>query len=328
MEDKTVILTTLNEAWAAPGSMIDLFIESFRIGDNTSWLLNHLVIVALDRKAYSRCLAVHTHCFALVTEGVDFSGEAYFMTADYLKMMWRRTDFLRSVVEMGYNFVFTDADIMWFRNPFPRFHLDADFQIACDHFRGSSTDLNNSPNGGFKYVKSNNRTIEFYKFWYSSRWTYLGKNEQDVLNRIKYGPVIKSIGLKIKFLDTAYFGGFCEPSKDLNRVCTMHANCCFGLGNKLHDLRVMLDDWKIFFSSPASVKRPAGRSFWRVPQNCSKRRTRSVCKRRIREFGVGNPARSLRCLRVEPLYSGVLVGFAERFRDPRRDEILFRVNGG
>lgn len=29
------------------------------------------------------------------------------MTADYLKMMWRRIDFLRSVLEMGYNFVFT-----------------------------------------------------------------------------------------------------------------------------------------------------------------------------------------------------------------------------
>ncbi|KAK6921537.1 Nucleotide-diphospho-sugar transferase [Dillenia turbinata] len=107
MEDRTVILTTLNEAWAAPGSIIDLFLESFRIGDRTHRLLNHLVIVALDQKAYSRCLVLHIHCVAFVTEGVDFSREAYFMTSDYLKMMWRRIDFLRSVLEMGYNFVFT-----------------------------------------------------------------------------------------------------------------------------------------------------------------------------------------------------------------------------
>nr|DAD33320.1 TPA_asm: hypothetical protein HUJ06_012171 [Nelumbo nucifera] len=266
MEDKTVILAPLNEAWATPGSIIDLFMESFRVGDNTSWLLNHLVIVALDQKAYVRCLAVHTHCFALVTQGVDFSGEAYFMTSDYLKMVWTKIDFLRSVLEMGYHFLFTDGDIMWFRNPFPHFYLDADFLIACDHFRGSSTDLNNSPNAGFMYVKSNNRTIEFYKFWYSSRDTYPGKKTQDVLNIIKYDPFVKRIELTIRFLDTVYFGGFCEPSRDLNRVCTMHANCCIGMNNKIHDLRVVLEDWKKFLSSPESVKR-SGMS-WTVPRNC------------------------------------------------------------
>ncbi|XP_019054794.1 PREDICTED: uncharacterized protein At4g15970-like [Nelumbo nucifera] len=268
MEDKTVILAPLNEAWASPGSIIDIFIESFRIGNNTSWLLNHLIIVALDQKAYTRCLAVHTYCFALVTEGVDFSGsEAYFMTSDYLKMVLRKIDFLRSVLEMGYSFIFSDGDIMWFRNPFPQFYLDADFQVACDHFTGNSTNLNNGPNTGFMYVKSNNRTIEFYKFWYSSREKYPRKHDQDVLNKIKHDPYIKNIGLKIRFLDTAYFGGFCEPSRDLNRVCTMHANCCFGLDSKLHDLRVMLDDWKKFLSSPASVN--GSKMSWSVPQNCS-----------------------------------------------------------
>jgi len=30
MKDKTVIITILNEAWAEPGSMFDLFLESFK----------------------------------------------------------------------------------------------------------------------------------------------------------------------------------------------------------------------------------------------------------------------------------------------------------
>ncbi|PSS26831.1 Nucleotide-diphospho-sugar transferase protein [Actinidia chinensis var. chinensis] len=268
MKDGTVILTTLNEAWAAPNSIIDLFLESFRIGYGTRKLLNHLMIIALDERAFSRCQVLHNHCFALLTEGVNFSKEAYFMTPDYLKMMWRRIDFLRSVLEMGYNFVFTDADIMWFRNPFPRFYLDADFQIACDHFVGNSYDLENKPNGGFNFVRSNNRTIEFYKFWYSSREVYPGYHDQDVLNIIKFDAFIIDLELKMRFLNTANFGGFCEPSKDLNRVCTMHANCCFGLGNKLHDLRVTLDDWKRYLSLPPSLKK-SSISSWRVPQNCS-----------------------------------------------------------
>ncbi|XVE74594.1 hypothetical protein DITRI_Ditri12bG0029900 [Diplodiscus trichospermus] len=268
MVNKTVILTTLNDAWASPNSIVDLFLKSFMLGDGTRKLLDHLVIVAMDEKAYNRCLIVHKHCFALVTEDVDFHREAYFMTPRYLKMMWRRIDFLRSVLELGYSFVFTDADIMWFRDPFPRFFPDADFQIACDYFLGRADDMNNRPNGGFNYVKSNNRSIAFYKFWYSSRETYPGYHDQDVLNMIKFHPFISEIGLKIRFLGTAYFGGLCEPSKDLNTVCTMHVNCCYGMDSKLHDLKIMLQDWRAFMSLPPDLKNESIIS-WRVPKKCS-----------------------------------------------------------
>ncbi|XP_024988758.1 uncharacterized protein At4g15970-like [Cynara cardunculus var. scolymus] len=270
MHDKTVILTTLNEAWADPNnSILDLFLASFRFGYQTSRLLNHLVIIALDQKAFARCKRVHTHCFALTTEGVDFSQEAYFMTPDYLKMMWRRVDFLRSVLEMGYNFLFTDADVMWLRDPFPHFYPDADFQIACDHYSGNSTDITtNLANGGFSFVRSNIRSIEFYKYWYSSRATYPDLHDQDVLNNIKFDSILTDIDLKLRFLDTTYFGGFCEPSKDLNKVCTMHANCCVGLDNKVHDLRIVLQDWKNFMALPPSIKSSL-RSTWRAPKNCS-----------------------------------------------------------
>uniref|UniRef100_A0A7N0TG22 Nucleotide-diphospho-sugar transferase domain-containing protein n=2 Tax=Kalanchoe fedtschenkoi TaxID=63787 RepID=A0A7N0TG22_KALFE len=269
MEDKTVILTTLNDAWAAPGSIFDLFLESFNIGDDTGRLLNHLAVIALDQKAYKRCLVVHGRCYALVApQGVDFSPPASYMNDEYLKMMWRRTDFLHTVLELGYNFVFTDTDIMWFRNPFPRFYEDADFQIACDHFTGDPDDINNWPNGGYKFVRANSKTIEFYRFWYSSRETYPGMNEQDVLNLIKSGPFVSQIGLKMKFLSTAYFGGLCEPSEDLNLVCTMHVNCCIGLENKIADLKVMLDDWRQYTASSDDVRKSSPLS-WHVPRNCS-----------------------------------------------------------
>lgn len=156
---------------------------------------------------------------------------------------------------------------MWFRDPFPHFLPNADFQIACDHFLGDPYNVNNRPNGGFNFVKSNNRSIEFYKFWYSSRETYPGLHDQDVLNIIKFDPFIMNIGLEMRFLDTAHFGGLCEPSKDLNLVSTMHANCCFGLESKLHDLRIMLQDWKEYMSLPPSLKR-SSEATWRVPQNC------------------------------------------------------------
>ncbi|XP_019172901.1 PREDICTED: uncharacterized protein At4g15970-like isoform X3 [Ipomoea nil] len=267
MANRTVIITTLNAAWTRSGSIFDLFLESFRIGNQTEGLLKHVVVVALDKTAYARCRELHPHCYALTTVGVDFSGEAHFMSQDYLKMMWRRIDFLRLVLQMGYSFIFTDADIMWLRQPFSQFYPDTDFQIACDHYWYDSSDLNNSPNGGFNYVKSNNRSIEFYKFWYKSREAFPGKHDQDVLNIIKFDPFIKQIGLKIRFLKTAYFGGFCEPSKDLNLVCTMHANCCIGLDNKIHDLKMVIGDWKNYMGL-ASNERTSRPRTWTVPRRC------------------------------------------------------------
>jgi hypothetical protein len=82
-------------------------LESFQVGDNTQKLVNNLIIISMDQKAHARCLAIHPHCYALRTEGLNFSSEAYFMSEEYLKMMWRRIEFLGTVLEMGYSFVFT-----------------------------------------------------------------------------------------------------------------------------------------------------------------------------------------------------------------------------
>ncbi|OVA17515.1 Nucleotide-diphospho-sugar transferase [Macleaya cordata] len=272
MPDRTVILTTLNEAWASPGSVIDLFLESFQIGEGTQSLLNHLVIAAVDQKAYNRCISIHPHCYELTTPGIDFAAEKRFMTPDYLKLMWRRIEFLRIVLELGYNFVFTDADIMWFRDPFRHFAAPDELTIACDSYMGNPTDNKNRANGGFNYVKSNERTIEFYKYWYMARVLYPGKHDQHVFEIIKNHPAVNMMGFKIKYLDTAYFGGFCEPSKDLNKVTTMHANCCAGIEKKIHDLRLVLEDWKNFTALSTEEKRLRGTSSepspWRAPDKC------------------------------------------------------------
>ncbi|KAG5589150.1 hypothetical protein H5410_039664, partial [Solanum commersonii] len=222
---------------------------SFRIGNYTKSLLKNLLVVAFDQIAYSRCLEIHTHCYALITKNVDFSGEKKYMSGDYLKMMWRRTDFLRIVLQMGYNFIFTDADILWFRQPFAYFYSHVDFQIACDYYLHNSSDR---------------ITLQMEDL--NSR-TYPGKNEQDVLNIIKYSPFIKKIGLKMRFLDTSYFGGFCEPSKYINYVCTMHANCCIGLDNKIHDLRMAINDWKNYMALP-NDERKSYKYTWTLPRIC------------------------------------------------------------
>ncbi|XP_057766820.1 uncharacterized protein At4g15970-like [Salvia miltiorrhiza] len=259
---KTVIITTVNAAWMEPSSLFDLFLESFKIGNETQKFLENLVVVAMDQEAYHRCKMVHRHCFALTTEGVDFSGEAKFRSGDYLEMMWRRIDFLRSVLEMGYSFIFSDVDIAWMRDPFPRLYEEGDIQMACDVFVFNSTSRWNFPNAGFVYAKSNPRSIQFYKYWVAKREA--GKHDQDVFYKIKHDPFMEEIGLDLRFLDTAYFSGLCEPSRDLDEVVTMHANCCTKLKSKIHDIRMVIEDWKNY--------KMGGPNKWSVPRICGVRK--------------------------------------------------------
>lgn len=155
---------------------------------------------------------------------------------------------------------------MWFRNPIPHFTPSSDFQTSCDRFNGNQFDIRNPPNNGFLFVRSNKRTIKFYKFWVSSRQTYPSLHEQDVFNRIKNGTYVRKLGVKFRFLDTNYFGGFCQKSRDFNKVCTMHANCCTGLDRKIADLNTTLEVWKTYLSSNNYTSPQP--SNWMVPKQC------------------------------------------------------------
>ncbi|XVF79705.1 hypothetical protein PTKIN_Ptkin15bG0010800 [Pterospermum kingtungense] len=112
MPNKTVIITVFNKAYVeqiedAKATMLHLFLESFWVGDNASSLLDHVLFFALDQTAYERCKFERLHCYRLVTEGVDFGGEKLYMSEDYIKLTWRKTQLFLDVLKRGYNFIFT-----------------------------------------------------------------------------------------------------------------------------------------------------------------------------------------------------------------------------
>lgn len=120
-------------------------------------------------------------------------------------------------------------DIMWLRNPFPHLFSEVDFQVTCDHSNGNTSDPGNLVNGGFMFVQANPRTVKFYKYWYELRWTFCGKNEQDVFNIIKHDRfVTDELGLTMRFLDTVYFRGYCQLHREMEKIRIMQANCCLG----------------------------------------------------------------------------------------------------
>lgn len=108
MADRTVMLTILDETWASPGSVLDLFLESFRIGQGTQRFLNHLVVVSLDNQAFQYCNSIHPHCFQLPPFESKFAAGKGLTSSDHLMLNNKRINaILLQVIELGYNLVFT-----------------------------------------------------------------------------------------------------------------------------------------------------------------------------------------------------------------------------
>lgn len=49
--NRTVIVTSVNEAWGRPGSPLDLFRESFRSDEDIEHRLNHTLVVAVELRS-------------------------------------------------------------------------------------------------------------------------------------------------------------------------------------------------------------------------------------------------------------------------------------
>uniref|UniRef100_A0ACD5XF56 Uncharacterized protein n=1 Tax=Avena sativa TaxID=4498 RepID=A0ACD5XF56_AVESA len=266
-DDGTVIITSVNEAWAEPGSLLDLFREGFKNGEDTAHLLNHTLIVAVDAGALARCEAVHPHCYLLEVTSANVTAANRFMTKSYLELVWAKLSLQQRVLELGYNYLFTDVDIMWLRNPFRHINLHADMAVSTDRFNGNAEALTNAPNTGFYYVKSTNRTVEMLRRWQAARSRFPPTHDQAIFDEIKVELATGELQIKLVFLETTLFDGFCQFHGEMDRVCTMHANCCIGLENKVHDLRNVAAVWKNY-TSLAQSEKSRGKYRWPVPAKC------------------------------------------------------------
>ncbi|KAJ1695128.1 hypothetical protein LUZ63_011826 [Rhynchospora breviuscula] len=248
-DDKRVILTEVNEAFAAPNSMLDLFLESFHNGeDNITHLLDHLIIVAMDQKAFEKCKSVHHYCYLHEDLGSDLSSENLFMSKPYIDLVWTKVTLWQLILEQGYSFLFTDVDVMWFRDPFRHISVYADLTIATDRFFVNPEDHGNNPNTGMVYAKPTKKNIEVLKYWLEARQRFPTTNEQTVYDQIKY-ELASKFDLKVQYVSTEYWGNFCQLHKDFTKLSTFHPCCLIGLKMKIAQIKNMTEEWKMYKQS-------------------------------------------------------------------------------
>lgn len=146
-----------------------------------------------------------------------------------------------------------DTDVLWLRDPFPRLNLNEniDLQISVDKFNGNQwSEKDQLINTGFYMIKSNSKTVTLFDEWYARKDNSNGMKEQDVLLELMKKGAFKRLGLGVRFLDTLFFSGICEDSRDVRAVVTVHANCCRSIKAKVQDLKSIMHDWQRFKDSP------------------------------------------------------------------------------
>ncbi|XVF16214.1 hypothetical protein REPUB_Repub10bG0012500 [Reevesia pubescens] len=268
MSDRTVILTVVNETWARPDSILDLFLESFRIGQGTKRLLNHLLIIAEDSQAFQYCKSRHPHCFQLKISRTKFTKIPISRTQVNLMFSPTRLILLQQVIELGYNVAFTNADVMWLRNPLTEIGPDFELSVSCELYSIDYETSGIKGDGGFFHVKADDKTYEFIKNCNVQRVLYPNSEHQSLCKIIENDNYIDLIEMKVKFFDEVNFGRLCQPC-DLNQIYTLQANCCENIDSKIHDLKLVLDDWSNFkqlsANNASSKWSPLS---WRAPQKC------------------------------------------------------------
>lgn len=173
-----------------------------------------------------------------------------FKIGPYMNVTWNLNNIL-SLIIVSLFCIEQDTDVLWLRNPFHNLSLNKsiDLQISSDNFNGNEWSNSNPINTGFYMIRSNNKTIALFDNWYHKKHNSSGLKEQDVLQKLIRTKDFRNLGLKLRFLDTIYFSGFCQNSKDVKAVVTVHANCCRRISAKMADLTAVIHDWKRFKSA-------------------------------------------------------------------------------
>ncbi|KAL5057231.1 hypothetical protein RYX36_028835, partial [Vicia faba] len=282
MQDRTVILTMVDESHARPGSMLEVFLQSFKYGQGTQRFLNHLVIITMDLQAFQYCRLLHPYCIHPSTFQPYFSTKRPSVTTPDHSVLfnWRRNHVLMQVIELGYNIIFTETDVLWLKSPLVNFYPQFELSISCN-FVSDGERVHSVQEGGIFFMKANDVTLGFLKHWKLTNVLYPNSNlEESMCATLElYDDLVDIYGFRVHRTDTNHFGGFCQTYNDmLEEAYTIHANCCDDLKSKVHDQRIVLDDW-IRFRNRVSKDNATEKIALRWPQKCTEHTARKFSQR-------------------------------------------------
>jgi len=162
-----------------------------------------------------------------------------------------------------------DTDVLWLRNPLENFNPVYELSISCN-FSSDVQRAHSMQEGGIFFMKANDEALEFMKHWRLNKFLYPSSNVEESLCATvsKNQDIAESYGFFVNEMDTNHFGGFCQLNNDMFETAyTIHANCCEDLRSKVHDMKIVLQDW-IRFRNGVQKDNATEKVALRWPQKC------------------------------------------------------------
>ena len=166
--------------------------------------------------------------------------------------------------------ILQEADVLWLRSPLIKLNPSNELTISCNVLSdGQSGSYLHG--GGIFFLKANAISLEFFKYWKLTKFLHPNNPaEESLCTTVSVmQDAVSRYSFDVQLANTSSFGDFCQLNMNtLREAYTIQANCCDDLKSKVHDLRIVLDDW-IRFRKRASEGNALFKMDLRLPQKCS-----------------------------------------------------------
>ena len=183
------------------------FIASFSKKCPRKNIFGNLVVFAADDGVEHAMKAANVKVFRHPALG-DFKAEAARSYGDhqFVEMMWLKTTCVFLVNQLHYDVLFQDADLVWWRNPWPFFAKRPDIDTFwMDDGARTSRFAPHFPNTGFYLLRANARTRYFTNQLLGGYATVLAWQSHQALVSQLLAEVHSLLGMTISILDKEHF---------------------------------------------------------------------------------------------------------------------------
>lgn len=175
--------------------------------------IGHVLVFATDPETQELAESLGMAAFydekmfgSFPSKGAEFLGD----TSSF-KMMYAQVMCIRILSMLGYNFLFQDVDVFWFRDPIKYFEVQKDYDIYFmddgAHWRLYAP---YSANKGFFFARNNKRTKNLFSAFFGLANHVFGMNDQALLNNL-LSVHAGTFGLRVEVLskeEIQFMGGY------------------------------------------------------------------------------------------------------------------------
>ena len=196
-KDNVVLVMTLNQGFS------DLLLNWIKSCDlNGIEVRSWTLIVALDTETAA---SFEAEGFAVYCDANSYGAQRGLAVGEYgdhafIRMMFPKTAVVQDLLELGYDVLFQDVDIIWKKDPSEillradRKHLDAQFMYDGPNAYYAPLHVNS----GFFFLRNTRHSREFWNMVYQNydKMFYLG-GQQRVVNTVLVGRFFRGLQLDV-----------------------------------------------------------------------------------------------------------------------------------